>query len=120
MRREWLSPGVHVNSVGRNPAGRGEVDAQTVADALLVVESRESTLRAASSRRAGARSASRRGSSMPSSASSSPVCRPGRSSRDEITLYKSVGVAVQDVAAAALVLAAAQGRSIGLAIELEE
>ena len=39
VRREWLSPGVHVNSVGLNPSGR-EVDEQTVADALVVVESR--------------------------------------------------------------------------------
>ena len=48
------------------------------------------------------------------------VTKPGRTSKDEITLYKSVGVAVQDVAAAALVLAAAKERSVGRAIELEE
>ena len=45
--------------------------------------------------------------------------KPGRRSRDEITLYKSVGVAVQDAAAAALVLAAARERSVGREIELE-
>ena len=45
--------------------------------------------------------------------------RPGRRSRDEITLYKSVGVAVQDAAAAALVLAAARKGSVGHEIELE-
>ena len=118
VRREWLSPGVHVNSVGLNPSG-GEVDEQTVADALLVVESRDSALAPPP---AGA----------PELAGVSPAdvhaelgelvagTRPGRSSQDEITLYKSVGVAVQDVAAAALVLAAAKGRSMGLAIDLEE
>jgi ornithine cyclodeaminase/alanine dehydrogenase-like protein (mu-crystallin family) len=118
VRREWLSPGVHVNSVGLNPTGR-EVDEQTVADALLVVESRESALAPPP---AGA----------PELVGVSPAdvhaelgelvagTKPGRSSQDEITLYKSVGVAVQDVAAAALVLAAAQGRSVGLAIDLEE
>ena len=118
VRREWLSPGVHVNSVGLNPAGR-EVDEQTVADALLVVESRESALAPPP---AGA----------PELVGVSPAdvhaelgelvagTKPGRSSQDEITLYKSVGVAVQDVAAAALVLAAAKGRSMGRAIELEE
>ena len=46
--------------------------------------------------------------------------RPGRTARDEITLYKSVGVAVQDAVAAALVLAAARGRGAGREIELEE
>jgi len=118
VRREWLSPGVHVNSVGLNPSGR-EVDGQTVADALLVVESRESALAPPP---AGA----------PELVGVSPAdvhaelgelvagTKPGRSSQDEITLYKSVGVAVQDVAAAALVLAAAKERSVGRAIELEE
>ena len=45
--------------------------------------------------------------------------RSGRTSPDQITLYKSVGVAVQDAAAAALVLAAARERSVGREIELE-
>src|SRR6185437_13209054 len=46
--------------------------------------------------------------------------RRGRTTPVEITLYKSVGVAVQDLAAAALVFAAAREREVGLEIELEE
>lgn len=118
VRREWLSPGAHVNSVGLNPAGR-ELDAATVADALLVVESRDSALAPPP---AGA----------PELVGVDPGhvhaelgelvagLRPGRTSPEQITLYKSVGVAVQDAAAAALVLAAAQERSVGRVIELEE
>ena len=118
VRREWLSPGVHVNSVGLNPAGR-EVDEQTVADALLVVESRDSALApppAGAPELAGVNPADVHAELGELVAGT----KPGRSSQDEITLYKSVGVAVQDVAAAALVLAAAKGRSMGLAIDLEE
>ena len=117
VRREWLSPGVHVNSVGLNPAGR-EVDAETVADSVLVIESRDSALAPPP---AGA----------PELAGIDPGhvhaelgelvsgVRPGRTSPEQITLYKSVGVAVQDAAAAALVLAAARERSAGREIELE-
>ena len=117
VRREWLSPGVHVNSVGLNQSGR-EVDEATVAEALLVVESRASTLAPPP---AGA----------PELAGIAPERvhaelgelvrgeKPGRTSADQITLYKSVGVAVQDVAAAALVLAAARARGIGTEIDLE-
>ena len=43
VRREWLSVGTHVNSVGYNTAGR-EIDAATFRDALLVVESRDAAL----------------------------------------------------------------------------
>jgi alanine dehydrogenase len=118
VRRDWLSPGVHVNSVGLNPNGR-EVDEATVAEALLVVESRASALAPPP---AGA----------PDLAGVAPERvhaelgelvrgdRPGRTGSDQITLYKSVGVAVQDVAAAALVLEAARARRIGTTIDLEE
>jgi alanine dehydrogenase len=44
--------------------------------------------------------------------------RPGRTSPQQITLYKSVGVAVQDGAAAALVLRAARDRGAGREVEL--
>jgi alanine dehydrogenase len=115
---EWLTPGVHVNSVGANPAGRGEVDAAIVSQALVAVEFRESTLAPPP---AGA----------PEFRDGAPEdvvelgelvagTKPGRTSPEQITLYKSVGVAVQDAAAAALVLARARERSVGREIELEE
>ena len=117
--REWLEPGAHVNSVGANPAGRGEVDPSIVRDAaVLAVEFRESTLApppaGASEFREGA---------PPNVVELGELVsgtKPGRASQDEITLYKSVGVAVQDAAAAALVLAAAREQSVGREIELEE
>jgi ornithine cyclodeaminase/alanine dehydrogenase-like protein (mu-crystallin family) len=117
VRREWLGPGVHVNSVGLNPSGR-ELDEATVADALLVVESRASALApppAGAPELVGidaARVHAELGELVTGA-------KPGRRSRDEITLYKSVGVAVQDAAAAALVLAAARERSVGREVDLE-
>ncbi len=118
VRREWLSPGVHVNSVGANPSGRGEIDASVVQDALVAVEYRESTLApppaGASEFRDGAPTDVVELGELVSGA------RPGRTSPEQVTLYKSVGVAVQDAAAAGLVLAAARERSIGREIELEE
>ena len=44
--------------------------------------------------------------------------RPGRTSPDQITLYKSVGVAVQDAVAAQLVLNAARQQQIGREIDI--
>jgi ornithine cyclodeaminase len=116
--RDWLSDGVHVNSVGLNPDGR-EVDAETVRDSLLVVESRESALApppAGAPELAGVDA----GHVHAELGELVAGTKPGRTSPDQITLYKSVGVAVQDAAAAALVLAAARERSAGRTIELEE
>jgi alanine dehydrogenase len=116
--REWLAPGAHVNSVGANPAGRGEVDPAIVRDALVAVEYRDSTLApppaGASEFRDGAPT------DVVELGELVAGTKPGRRSPEQITLYKSVGVAVQDAAAAALVLAAARERSVGREIELEE
>ena len=116
--REWLEPGVHVNSVGANPAGRGEVDAAIVRDAVVAVEFRESTLApppaGASEFRDGAPS------DVVELGELVAGTKQGRTSPEQITLYKSVGVAVQDAAAAALVFQAARERSAGREIELEE
>jgi ornithine cyclodeaminase len=122
VRREWLTPGVHVTSIGYNPKGR-EVDDATVAEALVVVESRAAAL-------------------APFPAGSNDLLqpieqglitadhvhgeigelvdgsKPGRTSSQQITLYKSVGVAVQDGTAAALVLRAASERGAGREVEL--
>jgi alanine dehydrogenase len=118
VRREWLSPGTHVNSVGLNPSGR-EVDDATVADSLLVVESRESALAPPP---AGAPDLAGIDPSHVHAELGELVsgAKLGRTSPEQISLYKSVGVAVQDAAAATLVLAAARERSAGREIELEE
>ena len=113
----WVAPGTHVSSVGYSAPG-SELDPQLVRAATIVVESRESAF---SPPPGGA----------PELADVDPAAvvelgelvsgsRRGRATPVEITLYKSVGVAVQDLAAAALVLAAARERGVGLEIELEE
>ncbi|MGW8556793.1 ornithine cyclodeaminase family protein [Streptomyces tubercidicus] len=123
IRRSWLTPGVHVTSVGFNPEGR-EIDDATVAEALVCVESRQAALApfpAGSNDllqplRDGIITAGHVHTELGELLTGS---KPGRSSDQQITLYKSVGVAVQDAAAAALVVAAARERSVGAEIALE-
>ena len=122
IQRAWLSPGVHVTSVGYNPEGR-ELDAATVADALVVLESRATALAPAP---AGANDITRpirHGVIGPEHVHAEigelvEGLRPGRTAAEQITLYKSVGVAVQDAAAAALVLARARETGAGARVEI--
>jgi alanine dehydrogenase len=118
VRAEWLSEGAHVSSVGYHPPG-SELDPAIVRRAALVcVESRESALAAPP---AGAvELAGLDPEAVVELGELASGSRDGRGSDAEITLYKSVGVAVQDLAAAALVLRAARERKVGLEIELEE
>jgi alanine dehydrogenase len=105
-----------VTSVGYDPKGR-EVDDPTVQKARVFVESRAAALAPPPSGSPDLTDPIARGLVSPDDiAEIGEVllgARPGRSSQEEITLYKSVGVAVQDAAAAAQVLAAATAGSVG-------
>lgn len=117
IRRSWLTPGVHITSVGYNPVGR-EIDDATITEALVCVESRQAVLAplpAGSNDlltpiRDGLITADHVHAELGELITGS---RPGRTAPDQITLYKSVGVAVQDAAATALVVASAREQSIG-------
>jgi alanine dehydrogenase len=114
---DWVAPGAHVSSVGYNAPG-SELDPALVRAATIVVESRESSFAPPPG-------------GAPELAGIDPAVvselgelvsgdRRGRATPIEITLYKSVGVAAQDLAAAALVLTAARVRNVGLELDLEE
>ena len=123
IRREWLRPGTHVNSVGFNTAGEGELDVDTIRDALLFVESRVAALAAPPTGSVELHRALEAGVIGPDHVRAEigelvAGTATGRTDDQQITLYKSVGVAVQDAAAAALVLKAASARGIGTSVEI--
>jgi alanine dehydrogenase len=102
----WLRPGMHVTSVGVNGDGR-ELDAEAVARALVVVESRSAARAAVTADHVHAE--------LGELVSGT---RPGRTSADQVTLYKSVGVAAQDAAAAAMVLSIARAAGLGTEVPI--
>jgi alanine dehydrogenase len=122
VRRSDVEPGMHITSVGYNVNGR-EVDAETVRDAVVVVESRQAALADPPSGANELTWAIRDGVIGPDHVHAElgelvAGTRPGRASAEQITLYKSVGIGAQDAAAAALVLAAAREQGAGLQVEL--
>lgn len=101
VRREWISAGAHLNLVGSStPKGR-EVDSETMAAASLFVDRRESTINEAGDYLFAVRD----GVIGPEHirAEIGEVLngeRPGRTSPEEITLFKSLGLAIEDLFAA--------------------
>jgi ornithine cyclodeaminase len=99
VRREWVAAGTHLNSVGLSPEGP-EVDAATVVDALVVVESRQQALAPWPTGLLELVGPLRDGLITPEHIHAElgelvTGARPGRTSAEQITLYKS---AVQDAA----------------------
>jgi ornithine cyclodeaminase/alanine dehydrogenase-like protein (mu-crystallin family) len=97
----WLSPGTHVNAVGATRPNWRELDDDLVTAARVFVDSREAALKESGDVMAAREVAAEIGAVVAG-------VHPGRGSPDETTLFKSVGVAVEDVAAAALVYQAHQ------------
>jgi ornithine cyclodeaminase/alanine dehydrogenase-like protein (mu-crystallin family) len=120
--RDWLRPGTHVNSVGYNTAGTGEVDGALLRDALVVVESKDAVLAAPPSGAVEIHRAIEAGLLRADElVELGAICAgraTGRANSEQLTLYKSVGIAAQDAAAAALVLAAARDHGRGSDVEL--
>jgi ornithine cyclodeaminase/alanine dehydrogenase-like protein (mu-crystallin family) len=114
IRRAWLEPGVHVSSVGGTWGP--EIDAETLADAKVFAE-----WRGAATNAPPAGAAELQGFDPEKITEVGEVLagrRPGRQSRDEITLYKSTGHAVEDAAAARLVYERARAVGAGVALKL--
>jgi ornithine cyclodeaminase len=121
VRRQWLAAGAHVTSVGYNVRGR-EVDDATVVDSLVVVESREAALAPLPAGSSDLLEPIERGLIDPDHVHAEVGEliggeKPGRTSPEQLTLYKSVGVAVQDGAAVAVILRAARERGVGREVE---
>jgi alanine dehydrogenase len=114
LRREWLAPGAHVTSVGAASDGP-ELDDATVRAGLLAVESRV----AFEPYPAGAHEL--QGLDPAAAVELGELVagtRPGRRSDDEITVYKSMGHAAEDAAAARLVYERASREGAGTEVAL--
>ena len=114
LRWEWVLPGAHVSSVGASPQGP-ELDARTVERGDVFVESRV----ACSPFPAGAHElAGRAADSVTELGEVLSGARPGRVSGDAVTVWKSMGHAVEDAVAARLVLDAARAAGVGTIVTL--
>jgi alanine dehydrogenase len=114
LRRAWLSAGSHVSAVGGTFGP--EVDPETVKAARVFVEWRGAVTNAPP---AGAHEL--QGIDPASVTEIGEVIagvKPGRTSHDEITLYKSTGLAVEDAATARLVYDAARANGVGTTLPL--
>ncbi|HEY7295945.1 MAG TPA: ornithine cyclodeaminase family protein [Dehalococcoidia bacterium] len=119
LLRAWLQAGAHIVAVGSSTPDARELDSETVREALLVVDSRAGALSEAGDiltpLREGVIGAEHIHAELGELLAGA---RSGRTSAEQITLYKSLGLAVQDVAAARLALERARATGAGTRVRL--
>ena len=92
----WLSPGVHINAVGAPRPGWRELDDEVLHRARIYVDSREAAMKESGDVIAAGEIFAEVGEVVPGA-------KPGRQTAEETTLFKSLGLAVEDVATANLI-----------------
>lgn len=118
IKREWISPGAHINAIGTySPAAR-EVDTATMSAAALFVDRRESALNEAGDYLIAAREGAFGPEHIRAELGEVLIgVHPGRTSPEEITIFKSLGLAIEDLAAVAYVYEKAQLQGRGTWVE---
>jgi ornithine cyclodeaminase len=114
LRLEWLAPGAHVNAIGASLPSARELDAESVAAATLVVDRRESALNEAGELILAGFGEERIAAELGEVLTGA---HPGRTDDTELTVFKSLGLAVEDLAAAELVVRKAREQGVGTEVE---
>ena len=102
IHRSWIAPGAHINAVGSSIAAARELDSDTVAASSLFVDRRESTINESGDYLSALREGAIGGPEHIRAELGEILTgkAEGRRSRDEITLFKSLGIAIEDLASA--------------------
>jgi len=115
---EWLDAGVHLNVVGSSVASTAEIDTPTVVKSRFFVDFRDSTIHEGGEYlRALRAEAIKPEHILGEIGEVANGSKTGRHSPAEVTLYKSLGIAPQDLASAYYVLEKARARGIGQIID---
>ena len=118
IQREWITPGAHLNVVGASQPHAREIDTATMAASSLFVDRRESTLNESGDYLQAARDGAIGPEHIRAEIGEVLIgAKAGRTRPDEITLFKSLGLAVEDVASAAHLYQQAQKNSAGTWVE---
>jgi ornithine cyclodeaminase/alanine dehydrogenase-like protein (mu-crystallin family) len=120
LEHEWLAPGAHVNAVGASTPDAWEVPVATVAAAALFCDSRESLRNEAGEFREAIAEGAIGGDEHVRAEIGEVLAGDAQGRRDdaELTLFRSLGIAVEDLAAARVAVARARELGIGTEVEL--
>jgi ornithine cyclodeaminase len=119
LQRAWLKEGVHINAVGSSIPTTREIDTATMAAVRLFVDRRESAVNEAGDILIPMREGAFTADHIQAELGDVIIGKDrGRRSATELTLFKSLGLAVEDVASAAFILKRAQQTGVGQTVKM--
>lgn len=120
LRREWLAEGAHLNAVGASAPMFRELDSATLAACSLFADSRESLENEAGDYQLAVSEGAISGPEHIRAELGEVVAgiRPGRTDAAQLTVFRSLGLAIEDLAAAEYAVENARRRGAGVEVEL--
>ena len=120
LEHAWLGPGAHVNAVGASSPTAWEIEPETVAAAALFCDSRESVRNEAGEFKLAIEQGLISGEEHIRAELGEVVAgaHPGRQSDAELTLFRSLGIGVEDLAAAQVAVDVARRNGLGTEVDL--
>lgn len=119
LHADWVAPGAHINAVGSSIKTTRELDTETVVRSRLFVDRRESTINEAGDYLFPLNEGAITESHIVGEIGDILLGKiPGRESAEEVTLFKSLGLAVEDLVAADYVARAARKAHVGVEVDL--
>jgi ornithine cyclodeaminase/alanine dehydrogenase-like protein (mu-crystallin family) len=119
LRRDWLTPGVHINAMGADTAGKQEHEIATLRDSLVIVDDWTQASRLGECQHAVAAGLFTDQQHPRSIGEVIAGTAPGRTDSRQLTLFDATGLALQDLAAAELAARTAEERGAGIIIQLD-
>ena len=118
INKDWISPGAHVNAIGTHSPNSREIDIGTMAVARIFVDRRESALNEAGDYLLAAKEGVVTPDSIVAEIGELLIgAKSGRTSESEITLLKSLGLAIEDVVCADYLYKQATANAFGSYVE---
>jgi len=114
INKDWISPGAHVNAIGTHSPNSREIDSATMAAARIFVDRRESALNESGDYLLAAKEGLVNAESIVGEIGELLIgTKTGRTSPNEITVFKSLGLAIEDVVSADYLYKKAVAQSAG-------
>jgi len=115
---QWMAPGAHINGVGSHSLDAREVDSLTIQRSKVVVDLRSAAMAEAGDLVTPINAGEITAEHIYADLGEIVSGKPGRTAADEITFFKSVGLAIQDVSTATKVYELARQKGIGQEVSL--
>lgn len=118
VKSEWVKEGTHINAIGADAPGKQELEEEILLKAKIVVDDLEQAMHGGEINVAVAKGLLKKEDIYATLGEVVAGMKKGRDSDDDITVFDSTGLAIQDIAVADLVFRKAKEMDVGLEIKL--